>query len=148
VLVVAAVDDVDEAVDRANAGEYGLGASVWTADRAKGRRIARALHAGMVWLNDHLVAAQAPQLPWGGVKQSGLGRMRGAAALLECVDDKVVTWDPADGFQPWWHPYDGTLLRAGEALAWLRSARDRDRSRAWRTRAVTLARFAARELRR
>jgi acyl-CoA reductase-like NAD-dependent aldehyde dehydrogenase len=147
VLVVAAVEDVDEAIGRANAGEFGLGASVWTVDRAKGARIARALHAGMVWLNDHQVSAMAPQLPWGGVKDSGLGRVRGDAALLECVSDKVVTWDPPGGTAPWWHPYDAGLVRAVEGLAWLRSARDRDRSRAWRSRAVSMSRVAARSLR-
>ena len=147
VLVVQAVDGVDEAIAAANAGAFGLGASVWTADRAKGARIARALHAGMVWLNDHQVSAMAPQLPWGGVKESGLGSVRGEAALRECVTDKVVTWDPPRGRPVWWHPYDETLVRAGEGLAWLRSARDRDRSRAWRTRALSMSRIALRSLR-
>ena len=147
VLVVASVDGVDEAIARANAGEFGLGASVWTDDRAKGARIGRALHAGMVWLNDHQVSAMAPQLPWGGVKESGLGRVRGEAALRECVSDKVVTWDPPRGRVLWWHPYDEALVRSGEALAWLRSARDQDRSRAWRTRVVAVSRVALRSLR-
>ena len=146
VLVVAPVESVAEAIGRANAGEFGLGASVWTADRARGARVARALHAGMVWLNDHQVSAMTPQLPWGGVKESGLGRMRGEAALRECVTDKVLTWDPPRGRQPWWHPYDAALVRAGEGLAWLRSARDRDRSRAWRARPIAMARLALRGL--
>lgn len=147
VLVVAAVDGVEDAIGRANAGELGLGASVWTVDRAKGARIARALHAGMVWLNDHQISAMAPQLPWGGVKESGLGSVRGEAALRECVTDKVVTWDPPAGRAAWWYPYDDTLVRAGEGLAWLRSVRDRDRSRAWRTRAAAMSRVAVRALR-
>jgi acyl-CoA reductase-like NAD-dependent aldehyde dehydrogenase len=148
VLAVSPVDSVDEALALANAGEHGLGASVWTADRAKGARIARGLHAGMVWLNDHQVSAMAPQLPWGGVKDSGLGRLRGAAALRECTTDQVVTWDPPQGRPLWWHPYDASLVRAGEALGWMRSVRDRDRSRAWRTRALPLARVAGRTFRR
>jgi acyl-CoA reductase-like NAD-dependent aldehyde dehydrogenase len=148
VLVVRQVEDVDEAVEHANAGEFGLGASVWTRDRARGARIGRALHAGMVWINDHQVSAMAPQLPWGGVKDSGLGSVRGEAALRECVTDTVVTWDPPGGRQPWWHPYDTTLVRAGEGLAWMRSVRDRDRSRAWRSRSVSLARLAWRADRR
>jgi succinate-semialdehyde dehydrogenase/glutarate-semialdehyde dehydrogenase len=148
VLAVVAVDGIDEAIALANATDVGLGASVWTADRAHGTRIARALQVGMVWLNDHQVAAMAPQLPWGGVKDSGLGRVRGEAALLECVADKVVTWDPP-GLRPLsWHPYDATAARAGEGLAWLRSVRDRDRSRAWRTRSVALATLARRTIRR
>ena len=70
----------------------------------------------MVWMNDHKVSPMAPQLPWGGVKDSGLGRTRGEAALLECAIDKVVTWDLPYGRPLWWHPYDRTLTRA-EALA-------------------------------
>ena len=84
----------------------------------------------------------APQLPWGGVKDSGLGRTRGEAALLECAIDKVVTWDPPHGRPLWWHPYDRTLVSAGEALTLLRSVRDRDRSRAWRDGTLPLARVA------
>jgi acyl-CoA reductase-like NAD-dependent aldehyde dehydrogenase len=148
VLAVEPVDSVDEAIARANEGDFGLGASIWTADRPAGARIARALHAGMVWMNDHQVAAMAPQLPWGGVKDSGLGRTRGEAALLASVSDKVVTWDPPTGRPLWWHPYDRTLAGAAEALTLLRSVRDRDRSRAWRDGAVPLARVALRALRR
>ena len=148
VLSVDPVDSVDEAIRRANAGEFGLGASIWTADRAAGARIARELRAGMVWMNDHQVSPMAPQLPWGGVKDSGLGRTRGEAALLECSIDKVVTWDTPHGRPLWWHPYDRTLARAGEALTLLRSVRDRDRSKAWRDGSVPLARIALRALRR
>ena len=50
VLAVIAVDSVEQAIALANDSEYGLGASVWTADRYRGTRIARELHAGMVWL--------------------------------------------------------------------------------------------------
>jgi len=146
VLIVAAVDDVDAAVAAANGTGFGLGASIWTEDRAHGLRIARALQTGMVWINDHQVSALAPQLPWGGVKDSGWGRMRGETALLECVADKVVTWDPPTGQPLWWHPYDRSLVRTGEALAWMRSVRDRDRARAWRTSMPSVARVASRAL--
>ena len=146
VLVVVPVDDVDEAIRLANAGDYGLGASIWTADRARGARIARALHVGMVFMNDHQVASMAPRVPWGGIKESGLGRSRGAAALRECTADKVLTWDATWGRAPWWHPYDKTLTAAGEALVLLRSVRDRDRSRAWRDGAFPVARLSRRVL--
>jgi hypothetical protein len=148
VLAVVAVSGVDEAVALADEGGFGLGASVWTQDRAQGARIARALHAGMVWLNDHQVSAMAPQLPWGGVKESGLGRMRGEAALRECVVDRVLTWDPPWGRELWWHPYGPSMARAAEGLVWLRSVRDRDRSRAWRSRPIDVARLARRAVRR
>jgi hypothetical protein len=70
--------------------------------------------------------------------------MRGEAALLECVTDKVLTWDPTWGQELWWHPYGRSMTDAGEALAWLRSVRDRDRSRAWRSRPLQVARLAGR----
>src|ERR1039458_3874965 len=54
VLAVVTVDSVQEAIALANDGDYGLGVSVWTADRYQGIRVARELRAGMVWLNDHL----------------------------------------------------------------------------------------------
>jgi succinate-semialdehyde dehydrogenase/glutarate-semialdehyde dehydrogenase len=146
VLAIVEVSGIDEAVALADEGGFGLGASVWTQDRAQGARIARALHAGMVWLNDHQVSAMAPQLPWGGVRESGLGRMRGEAALRECVVDRVLTWDPPWGRELWWHPYGPSMVRAAEGLAWLRSVRDRDRSRAWRSRPVDVARLAGRAL--
>ena len=56
-----------------------LGASVWTADEYKGARIAHEIRAGMVWMNDHVVSRTEPQLPWGAVHGSGIGRARGAA---------------------------------------------------------------------
>ncbi|TMK24548.1 MAG: aldehyde dehydrogenase family protein, partial [Actinobacteria bacterium] len=54
VLALVPVDSVEEGIRMANDSDYGLGASVWTADRHQGLRIARELHAGMVWLNDHM----------------------------------------------------------------------------------------------
>jgi hypothetical protein len=100
----------------------------------------------MVFMNDHQVAPVAPRVPWGGIKESGLGRSRGAAALRECTADKVLTWDATWGRAPWWHPYDTTLTRAGEALVLLRSVRDRDRSRAWRDGSFPVARLSRRVL--
>ena len=132
VLAVWAVDDEEAAIAGANDSEFGLGASVWTEDRYKATRIARELRVGMVWMNDHLVTRSAPQLPWGGVRGSGIGRARGAVALRTCAEPKVLTWDPPHGRPFWWFPYDGTLLKAARALGALRSARDADRERALR----------------
>ena len=53
---------------------FGLGASVWTGDKDRGQRIARRVQSGMVWINDHMYSHGAMQTPWGGVKESGLGR--------------------------------------------------------------------------
>ncbi len=94
VLAVVAVDSVDEAIALANDSDYGLGASVWTADRYQGMRIARELHAGMVWLNDHLPGPTVSRGPWGAAAGSGLGRTLGQAGLRACAQEKLITWDP------------------------------------------------------
>jgi acyl-CoA reductase-like NAD-dependent aldehyde dehydrogenase len=147
VLTIEAVRDEEEAIARANDSDAGLGASVWTADRYKGARIARELRTGMVWMNDHLVARSAPQVPWGGVRGSGIGRARGAIALRTCAEPKVVTWDPPIGRTAWWFPYDTALVKAAHAVAGLRSARDADRERALRQGTLPVARVAARWVR-
>jgi succinate-semialdehyde dehydrogenase/glutarate-semialdehyde dehydrogenase len=112
VLPIIVVDSEDEAVAMANDSDFGLGASVWTADRAKGERFARELDAGMVWINDHMFSHGACQCSWGGVKQSGLGRTHSKFGLYECVNVKLRVWEPSRLRDPWWHPYDETLGRA------------------------------------
>jgi hypothetical protein len=147
VLSIEVVDSENEAIAAANRDDAGLGASVWTADRYKGARIARELRVGMVWMNDHLVQRSAPQIPWGGTRGSGVGRSRGAIALRTCAEPKAVTWDPPAGRAFWWFPYDTTLGAASRALALLRSQRDPDREKALKEGALPLARLAARTLR-
>ncbi|HEU4560640.1 MAG TPA: aldehyde dehydrogenase family protein [Longimicrobium sp.] len=90
VLPLVRVKDEEEAIRIANSGPFGLNASVWTKSRSKGRKIARRLHAGMVMVNDVLVNFGIPELPYGGVKQSGFGRMMGDEGLLEFSQVKAV----------------------------------------------------------
>jgi succinate-semialdehyde dehydrogenase/glutarate-semialdehyde dehydrogenase len=146
-LAIEAVASEQEGIARCNAGVGGLGASVWTSDGHKGARVAREIRAGMVWMNDHLVSGAEPQLPWGAVHGAGIGRARGAVALRASVEPKLVTWDPPAGRMPWWQPYDASLVDAWRALARLRSVRDSDRERGWRTGARPLARVALRSVR-
>ncbi len=144
VLVVEPVDTVEQAIALANASDYGLGASVWTADRYQGTRIARELRAGMVWLNDHLPGPTVSRGPWGAAAGGGIGRTLGQAGLRACAQEKLITWDPPALRGQWWGPYDETSLRATRAVAKLRSSRESDRDRAWREGAVALARIGAR----
>jgi succinate-semialdehyde dehydrogenase/glutarate-semialdehyde dehydrogenase len=146
VLAVMAVDSVEQAIALANDSEYGLGASVWTADRYQAMRIARELHAGMVWLNDHLPAPTVSRGPWGAATGSGLGRTLGEAGLRACAQEKLVSWDPPVARGLWWGPYDELTLRAARVIARLRSARAVDRDQAWRDGALALPRIAARAL--
>jgi succinate-semialdehyde dehydrogenase/glutarate-semialdehyde dehydrogenase len=146
VLAVVTVDSVDEAIGLANDSDYGLGASVWTADRYQGLRIARELHAGMVWLNDHLPGPTVSRGPWGAAAGGGLGRTLGRSGLRACAQEKLITWDPPGMRGLWWSPYDELTARAAGAVAGLRSARKGDRELAWRGGAVALARVGARAL--
>lgn len=79
VLPVIRYIDVDDAVARANAGPYGLGASVWGSDIGRACEVAGRLHAGMVWVNRHMGAD--PLAPFGGARQSGIGRQYGLKGL-------------------------------------------------------------------
>jgi acyl-CoA reductase-like NAD-dependent aldehyde dehydrogenase len=91
VTVLERFRDEDDAVARANAGPYGLAAGVWTRDLARAHRIARALEAGIVWVNkwfDLPVGA-----PMGGVGDSGFGRELSAETLREYSAPKVVNVD-------------------------------------------------------
>ena len=81
VLPVMRFTTEDEAVALANDSPYGLGASVWTADMKKGRRVAARLNAGCVAVNDVIRNVGNPYLPFGGTKQSGFGRYHGPEGL-------------------------------------------------------------------
>ena len=148
VLAVTSVGSVSEAIALANETPYGLGASVWTADRYRGMRIARELDAGMVWLNDHLPSPAVSRGPWGAAAGSGLGRTLGEAGLRACAQEKLITWDPSGVRGLWWGPYDELSASAARAAAKLRSTRESDRERVWREGGVALARVGLRALRR
>ncbi|MPZ74636.1 MAG: aldehyde dehydrogenase family protein, partial [Nitriliruptorales bacterium] len=72
VLVVIPFDDESEAIAMANDSPYGLGSAIWTRDVARAHRVASKLQTGIVWVNDH--HRLDPSSPWGGVKDSGMGR--------------------------------------------------------------------------
>ena len=85
-------DDEDEAVRLANDTEYGLVSYVYTGDLARGLRVSEALDAGMVGLNRGLVTD--PAAPFGGTKQSGIGREGGHDGMLDYLESKyiAVSW--------------------------------------------------------
>jgi acyl-CoA reductase-like NAD-dependent aldehyde dehydrogenase len=146
VLAVVAVDSVEQAIALANDCEYRLGASVWSADRYRGMRIARELNTGMVWLNDHLPGPTLTRGPWGAAAGGGLGKTLGEAGLRACAQEKLIAWSAPGLRGLWWGPYDESTLRAARAVARLRSGREADRERAWRRGAPALVRVGARML--
>jgi acyl-CoA reductase-like NAD-dependent aldehyde dehydrogenase len=88
VAVVERFDDEPEALARAEATRYGLAASVWTTSGARGERVAGALRAGTVWINDW--AGLVDRFEEGGHKHSGLGRHGGPGGIAEFQEVKHV----------------------------------------------------------
>jgi succinate-semialdehyde dehydrogenase / glutarate-semialdehyde dehydrogenase len=88
VLPVWKVEGLDEAIERANATQYGLGSSIWTRSAVAIDRATRELEAGVTWVNQ--LHYGYDELPFGGTKQSGLGREHGLEALAEYTEPKSV----------------------------------------------------------
>ena len=113
VLPIQKVKDEKEAVRLANDSRFGLTASVWTLDADRGRRVASQLVTGTVMLNDSLFTHGAAETPWGGVKESGLGRTHGELGLKALVRPLHVNVDAFPRMKKmWWYPYDEKLYRA------------------------------------
>ena len=89
VLSVIPVDDVEHAIEVANATEYGLAAGIHTRDISNAMRFARAVEAGQVFINGYHTSGDS--VPFGGMKQSGIGREKGLAALANYCEEKFVT---------------------------------------------------------
>ncbi|MFK4227957.1 5-carboxymethyl-2-hydroxymuconate semialdehyde dehydrogenase [Streptomyces sp. NPDC019890] len=88
VVAVAPFDNESEAVELANATQYGLAAYVWTSDLRRGHRVAHAVESGMVWINSHNI--RDLRTPFGGVKASGVGREGGAHSVDFYTESKIV----------------------------------------------------------
>lgn len=114
-LPVMPFDTEDEAVALANDCAYGLTASVWTADRARARRVSEKLEAGAVTVNDANFTFSETGAPWGGPKGSGLGRTHGPEGFAQLVETKYISedWSMRDK-QLWWFPYSPRTTRLFE----------------------------------
>lgn len=90
-IPVATYDDLDDAIARANRSIYGLGGSVWGSDVEAAIAIAGRIEAGQVWVNTHGVHAINHLAPYGGIKQSGIGRKSGIEGIREYLQSQAIT---------------------------------------------------------
>lgn len=107
VVPIMKVRDEDEAVELSNDSHLGLMGYVFTKDRDRGRRLAERIRAGTVMVNDVLTAYGAPETPFGGVKESGYGRVHGEEGLKDMCEVRHVNYDriALGSREPTWYPY-------------------------------------------
>lgn len=117
ILPIMRVRDESEALELANDSRYGLNASVWTKNRRRGTQIAKAIESGCVVVNDCMLTYGVPESPFGGVKDSGIGRVNGEMGLRSYCNTQSILIDRMGGkSEPLWYPYSArktkTMKRA------------------------------------
>lgn len=106
VLPVMKFSSEEEVIREANDSSYGLGASVWSKDLSRAKRVAHALEVGNVSINNVMLTEGNAALPFGGVKNSGFGRYKGEIGLLSFTNIKSVLIDKQSGkIEANWYPY-------------------------------------------
>jgi succinate-semialdehyde dehydrogenase/glutarate-semialdehyde dehydrogenase len=127
IVPIMAVDSEEGAIALANDSHLGLMGYVFTRDRARGRRIAEQVRAGTVMVNDVLNGYACPEAPFGGVKQSGFGRVHGDEGLREMCEVRHVNYNriPTTKREPVWFPYRDSMYATMERvmrLVWRRGS--------------------------
>lgn len=111
IIGVMPFSTIDEAVALANNSNLGLNGSVWSKNVKKARQVARRIMAGGVMINDHLMSHGLAETPWGGFKESGIGRTHGDIGFAEMTQQQVIVDDilstmPFVRRNFWWHPFE------------------------------------------
>ncbi len=107
VLPVMKFRTIEEALELANDSTMALTSSVWTRNIRAGRRIAARLESGVTTINDHLYTHGQSETPWGGWKESGLGRTHSLLGIEEMTQAKLINWDLIPARRNiWWFPFD------------------------------------------
>lgn len=123
VVPIIRVSDEEEAVRRTNEEGFNLTSSVWSRNRDRAEALASKIKAGTVCINEHGDTLAAPWTPWGGVGESGYGRLNGTGGLREfTVAVHVVRNLTPKLRRLWWYPYDAATIEALRGIADLVSA--------------------------
>jgi acyl-CoA reductase-like NAD-dependent aldehyde dehydrogenase len=122
VLPIMRVRDEEEALRLANDSSYGLNANVWTRDKRRGERLAKALESGSAVVNDCMLTYGIAESPFGGVKESGIGQVNGEIGLRSFCHAQSILIDRFGAkSEILWYPYTtkkANLLRRLMHLLW------------------------------
>lgn len=113
VLGVMKVDDMEDAVVLANDSHLGLTGSVWSNNSRRGVELGRRIQAGVITINDHLLSHGIAETPWGGLKESGIGRTHGQLGFDEMTEPQLVMTEMLyfSKRNVWWQPYSEVVYR-------------------------------------
>ena len=99
VLTCIIFEKEDEAINLANDNKYGLAASIWTENLARAHSVASKLECGIIWINDH--HKNDPSSPWGGFKDSAIGRENGIEAYMQYTHTRSVVTNYSRKYDDW-----------------------------------------------
>lgn len=144
VIAIQEIESFEEGLKLANQSEYGLTATLWSNDSKEIDTFISKVEAGVASVNDTISSFAEPMSPWGGVKQSGIGRSHSIFGLLEMVQVKFYSIDKNPKPNLWWYPYNEESLRfMKSAIRALYSTRWREKiSSTWSL--ITNRRFLSR----
>ncbi|MFW5711562.1 MAG: aldehyde dehydrogenase family protein [Spirochaetota bacterium] len=124
-LAVHKVSSPSEAIEKANDSDLGLTGSVWSRNRRLADSVAARFQAGAITINDHLMSHGMPETPWGGYKNSAIGRSHGTPGFEEMTQPKVVIHDSLGNVNRniWWYPHSSEVLHGLHGALSLLTAR-------------------------
>lgn len=119
VVGVMPYDKIEEAIELANDSNLGLTGSVWSKKHGKAIKIAKKIRAGAMTINDHLMSHGLAETPWGGFKESGIGRTHGDIGFAEMTEPQVIVNDilPFVRKNFWWQPYGPSVYNGLKGVA-------------------------------
>ena len=111
IVGVMPFETIDKAIELANDSNLGLTASIWSKNRKRARQVGRRVMAGAISINDHLMTHGLAETPWGGFKESGIGRTHGDIGFAEMTQPQVIVDDimstmPFVRRNFWWQPFE------------------------------------------